>query len=90
VDSGVVRLKFLAEPRSGFRRKERFFFLVRKAFQKRRKTLLNALEDPASAKLSKEALAGVLGGLGIDSRRRPETLSLQEWALLSESVGTLS
>jgi 16S rRNA (adenine1518-N6/adenine1519-N6)-dimethyltransferase len=63
---------------------------LRHAFQKRRKTLLNALvlEEPGAP--SKEALAGLLVRLSIDPRRRAETLSVLEWTKLSDSLGSLS
>ena len=90
VDSGVIRLRFLKTPRFALSDEERFFSLVRRAFQKRRKTLLNALADENSAILSKKSLSETLSRLPIDARRRPETLSLQEWADLSEALGSPS
>jgi 16S rRNA (adenine1518-N6/adenine1519-N6)-dimethyltransferase len=81
VDSAVVRLDFLEKPRypEGFG--ELFHETVARAFQKRRKTLLNALENPPS--LSKERLRSVFRAAGFDPRRRPETLSVAEWASLT-------
>jgi 16S rRNA (adenine1518-N6/adenine1519-N6)-dimethyltransferase len=54
--------------------------LLRALFSQRRKTLLNALKrfDPNAR--------GTLAGLGIDSRRRPETLQLEEIAGLVAAI----
>ena len=90
VDSGVVRILFLERGRFPVADEESLFRCVRHAFQKRRKTLLNALvvDEPGSP--SKEALAGALTRLSIDPRRRAETLSILEWTKLSDSLGSLS
>ncbi len=88
VDSGVVHLRFRTEPRFPAADEAHLFRCVRKAFQKRRKTLLNALWDDAMP--SREALAGALETVSIDPRRRAETLTLAEWAKLSDSLGSLS
>ena len=83
VDSGVIRICFLPEGRFPVGSELFFFGLVRRAFQKRRKTILNALEVKNDENLSKEALLSAFSRLNIDSRRRPETLSISEWAALS-------
>ncbi len=83
VDSAVVRLRFLPGPRVAVQDEARFVFLVRRAFQKRRKTLLNALESDGLPGLSKDHLRSTLTTCSIDPQRRPETLSLEEWARLS-------
>jgi 16S rRNA (adenine1518-N6/adenine1519-N6)-dimethyltransferase len=82
VDSAVVRLDFLEKPRYPQGLGELFHQTVARAFQKRRKTLLNALEDPRMG-LSKERLKSVFHDTGIDSRQRPETLSVEEWISLT-------
>lgn len=82
VDSAVVRLDLLEKPRYPQGLGELFHKTVARAFQKRRKTLLNALEDPQEG-LPKEHLKTVLQDAGIDPRRRPETLSVAEWICLT-------
>lgn len=67
-------------------REELFFQIVRAAFGKRRKTLLNALGDlPFTAAV----LRAALDDAGIDPRRRGETLSLAEFAKLSLTLSSL-
>jgi 16S rRNA A1518/A1519 N6-dimethyltransferase RsmA/KsgA/DIM1 with predicted DNA glycosylase/AP lyase activity len=76
--------------------------LVRTAFQQRRKTLANALR-PLLAPGSQGAgtasptgdrpavdLIAVLGGLGIDPTRRPETLTPEEFVHLADALIPLS
>ncbi len=82
VDSAVVRIDFLEKPRYPDGLGELFHEIVARAFQKRRKTLLNALEDPEGG-LPKESLKGILEAEGMDPKRRPETLSVAEWVSLT-------
>ena len=82
VDSAVVRLRFLETPRFRPEHRERFHELVARAFQKRRKTLLNALEDDRRNR-GKERLSEAFRQLAIDPKRRPETLSVSEWVSLA-------
>ena len=86
VDSAVIRLDFLPQPRYDAGTGEVFHEIVSRAFQKRRKTLLNALEDEAGGR-GKGPLLELLTGCGIDPKRRPETLTLPEWVLLARRLG---
>ncbi len=65
---------------------ERFFDVVHAAFQKRRKTLLNALATFPALGLTKAAAAAALGRAGIDPTRRGETLSIAEFAAVAGAV----
>lgn len=87
VDSAAIHLAFLRAPRFPLGREEVYFYLVRRAFQKRRKTLANALEDDRPG-MGKKDLPALLERLEIDPRRRPETLTLEEWARLSVSISS--
>jgi 16S rRNA (adenine1518-N6/adenine1519-N6)-dimethyltransferase len=65
---------------------EAFFFkLVRAAFGKRRKTVLNALSTGDTG-LDRAAAEALLAKAGIDAGRRGETLSLEEFARLANSA----
>lgn len=79
VESSVIRLQLLEEPRVKVKREDLFFKLVKDAFGKRRKTLLNALSS-GELGLSKEIVKEILASSGIDEMRRGETLSIQEFA----------
>jgi 16S rRNA (adenine1518-N6/adenine1519-N6)-dimethyltransferase len=77
VHSAVVYFKILESP-SVFVKDEEFFFrVVKTAFSQRRKMLSNSLKG-----LRKD-IKDRLAEAGIDSSRRPETLSIEEFARLS-------
>lgn len=61
--------------------------LVRGAFFHRRKTILNALQ-PVAASFGREP-SELLERTGLDPRRRPEELSLQDFARLGRCLGWL-
>ena len=86
VDSAVIRVIFPKTIKYEVRDEVLFFHLVRRAFQKRRKTLLNALADETDESLSKKNLQTLLNSVSINPTRRPETLTLEEWVLLSKNL----
>jgi 16S rRNA (adenine1518-N6/adenine1519-N6)-dimethyltransferase len=85
VDSALVRLDLLPEPRVPARRPDLLFRIVRAAFGQRRKTLRNALLNsglfPDAA-----ALEQALREAGVDPKRRGETLDLGEFARLADRL----
>lgn len=81
VDSAVVRLVPLQTPIT--QETESFKSVVRAAFQMRRKTLRNAMRALGDPERSARALEAA----GIDPGRRGETLSIEEFARLSERWG---
>lgn len=85
VDSAVIRLKRRAGPAVAVSDESRFFRVVHAAFAQRRKTLSNNLTALAG-KERKAELAAVLTGCGIQPERRGETLSLQEFAVLTDAL----
>ncbi|WP_040214068.1 16S rRNA (adenine(1518)-N(6)/adenine(1519)-N(6))-dimethyltransferase RsmA [Clostridium polynesiense] len=83
VDSIVIRLDKLPEPRVQVEDEKLFFRVIRESFNMRRKTLSNALK---ALKLPKETLDKAFEESDIDSRRRGETLSIEEFAALANSI----
>ena len=79
VNSAVVR--FWLRPYPGLVDKIAFFKVVKAAFGQRRKTLGNSLS--AGLGLSKESVSFRLAELGIDEKRRAETLSIEEFMNLT-------
>jgi 16S rRNA (adenine1518-N6/adenine1519-N6)-dimethyltransferase len=77
VDSALVTLEVRERPAVEVDDMDRFFRLVEAVFQFRRKQLGGTLGRIAGIQNS-EATA-LLGELGIDSTRRPQTLTLPEW-----------
>ncbi len=82
VESAVVQMVWKEKPMIETNDEEWFKRVVKACFGYRRKTLVNALKHseltlPESIELKMEAI-------GIDPRRRPETLTIQEYASLAE------
>jgi 16S rRNA (adenine1518-N6/adenine1519-N6)-dimethyltransferase len=87
VDSAVVRLTRLEEPSVSVKDEEFFFQVTRASFAQRRKTLLNNLTSQLpDGKEKKEDIIVALNESGIDPGRRGETLSLEEFARLSDEL----
>lgn len=84
VDSAIVRIDVYPEPPVHLPDREWFFAVARAGFGQRRKQLRNSLS--AGLQLSAEAVEGALRRAGVDPRRRAETLSLEEWAAVSEQL----
>ncbi len=82
VDSTVVLLKLRTKPPVETIDEASMFALIRAAFSTRRKTLVNALSN--QLQLDKEAIAGALNALNIDTRIRGEALTLAQFAALND------
>ncbi len=81
VDSTVIRLSINKEKPVELQSESLFFQTIKAGFGQRRKTLLNSLTGLNS--LTKEEVLQVLKAADIDPIRRAETLSIQEFANLS-------
>jgi len=82
VDSAVLRFVPLAAPRAAVGDEGVFKRVVKGAFAMRRKTLINCLK--AAELVPIDDLQRILDECGIDGKRRGETLSLDEFAALSQ------
>ncbi len=83
VDSAVLELVPYEDGRVAVRDRARFSTVVHAAFQMRRKTLKNALSPVASP----EAIGHAFQVTKIDPQRRGETLSVEEFAALTDALG---
>ena len=83
VTSVVVRLKLRAMPPVQLKDERTFFKLIKAGFAQRRKTLNNNLKAMGQ---SSEAITNLASVTSIDFNRRAETLSLEEFALLANSL----
>jgi 16S rRNA (adenine1518-N6/adenine1519-N6)-dimethyltransferase len=81
VDSSVIRLDPRAAPRGEVASEAGFLALVRTTFQRRRKTLLNAL----GALAPRERALAWCETAGVDPKLRPERLSTEEFAALQRA-----
>ena len=86
VESAVVRFNFFQKPRVEIEDEAIFRKVVRASFGHRRKTLKNALKNVGFFNLKAGEIEVHLRKAGIDPRRRGETLSLGEFAALSEAI----
>lgn len=84
VESTVINLEVLPEPRVKVKDEKLLFQIVRAAFGKRRKTLLNALSN-SGLTFEKDEIREALERAHIDPKRRGETLSIEEFAILADS-----
>jgi len=84
VDSSVIRLDVRKEKPVALYSEDVFFAVVKAGFGQRRKTLLNSLTGVCG--LTKDEVAAAMTAAGIDPVRRAETLSLEEFALLSNTI----
>ena len=78
VESAVVRLDVLTEPRVSDDQQLHFFRVARAGFSAPRKQLRNSLAGGLGTKA--EFVDAALAAIGIDGRRRAETLTIDEWA----------
>lgn len=83
VESIVIRLDRLPEPRVKVQDPDLLFRIIRDSFNKRRKTLSNALKPIG---LTKEKMAQAFEKSGIDPVRRGETLSLEDFGRLADCI----
>lgn len=84
VDSTVIGLHIREEKKYNAENEDIFFKTVKAAFGQRRKTLLNSLSSMGM--LDKASVKEVLSDAGIDEKRRGETLSIEEFAHLSNII----
>ena len=83
VDSIVIRLDRLEEPKVKVKDEHLMFEIIRNAFNMRRKTLWNGVKFLG---MNKEKLEEAFGKANIDPKRRGETLTLQEFATLADRI----
>jgi 16S rRNA (adenine1518-N6/adenine1519-N6)-dimethyltransferase len=82
VDSAIIRVDMLPEPRIPAPLLDIFFQMAKAGFSQKRKTLRNSLS--AGLRLSTSEAAQLLEHAGIDPMRRAETLNLDEWGSLCQ------
>ena len=88
VDSAVLRLRRREAPAipAGPAR-EPFYRVVQAGFRQRRKQVHNGLSRELP--VDRVVVAEVLDACSIDPERRPQTLTLDEWACLAGRLGPL-
>ncbi|KYD05844.1 16S rRNA (adenine(1518)-N(6)/adenine(1519)-N(6))-dimethyltransferase RsmA [Saccharococcus caldoxylosilyticus] len=90
VDSAVIRLIKRKQPPVAVNDEAFFFQVVRASFAQRRKTILNNLvNNLPNGRAMKEQIEISLANASIDPRRRGETLTMEEFAALSNVLRNL-
>jgi 16S rRNA (adenine1518-N6/adenine1519-N6)-dimethyltransferase len=87
VDSALLIVDLFDEARIPVETRRAFFALAKSAFSQKRKMLHNSLT--AAPQIGNEEAAELLEEAGIDGKRRPQTLTLDEWAVLSRLYHSL-
>jgi 16S rRNA (adenine1518-N6/adenine1519-N6)-dimethyltransferase len=80
VDSACLHVEVTGRPTVDVPDPRAFRSMVKAAFSQRRKTILNTLKKPYPG------AADALGAAGIDPGRRPETLSIEDFAALARAM----
>lgn len=84
VDSAVLRLEMRPAPVASVRDEAWLFRIARAGFAQRRKQLRNALSGGLG--IPPEQAEAALVSVGVDPKRRAETLRLEEWAALADAL----
>lgn len=84
VDSVVLRMDLRDEPAVELEDEDFFFKVVKAGFMQRRKTLLNSLMTLGNC--SKDEVSSALEKAGIETNRRAESLTMDEFARLATSL----
>ncbi len=85
VESSVINLKVLEKPRVNVKSEELLFRIIKLAFMQKRKTLLNSLTN-GNLLESKSKVEKMLNDVEIDVKIRPEKLTLDKFAKISDYV----
>lgn len=86
VSSSVIMLRMREKPPVEVKDKKQYFTVVKASFGQRRKTLPNALANSGTFAKDKQEIIEVLASVGIDEKRRGETLTLQDFANIADRI----
>lgn len=84
VDSAVLRLRMLDEPRVKVEDEELLFKVIRASFGQRRKTLANGLSGGLG--MDKQTITEIITKCGFSETVRGETLSLEDFAKIADEI----
>ncbi len=86
VDSAVLRIDMRKSPLFAFPDRALFIETVKAAFSQRRKTIANNLKGMDALRSKKPDIPMLLAEAGIDGQRRGETLTVEEFGRLAETI----
>ena len=84
VDSAVIRMDIYDKPPVATKDEVNMFKVIKAAFSQRRKTLVNSVSS--STDIAKETILKSLNEMGLSESVRGETLSLEQFAELSDRI----
>ncbi len=84
VDSAVIRMDIYDKPPVATKDEVKMFKVIKAAFSQRRKTLVNGVSS--STDIAKETILKSLNEMGLSESVRGETLSLEQFAELSDRI----
>ena len=84
VGSAVIQLTRHEKPRVTVKDEKLMFKIIRASFNQRRKTLVNGLKNASDLSFTKEQIIQSIQNLGLSENVRGETLTLEEFAKLSD------
>lgn len=85
VDSAVIRMDVDKKPKLHVNDEKLYFRVVRGAFSQRRKTVLNSVSSALG--IDKATLTQAFSEAGVNPALRPEAMSLENFAALSNAIG---
>ena len=86
VSSSVIRLDRYPEPPVKVDDENQMFKIIRGVFNQRRKTLANAVANFEGLSFTKDDIRGALKAMDLPETTRGETLSLEQFAELSNRL----
>lgn len=86
VDSAVIRLTHYDNPPVSVKDEKKMFDIIHAAFNQRRKTLVNSLNNAAGLDINKEEVLAALETMELPATIRGEALSLSQFAQLTDSL----
>ena len=89
VGSAVIRLTRWQTPPVAVQDEKQMFALIRASFNQRRKTLQNGISNAETLSFKKEQVVCALREMGLPETVRGETLSLGQFAKLSDLLGKM-
>ena len=89
VDSAVIRLTRHEQMPVAVKDEAQMFKMVRAAFNQRRKTLVNSLNNSPELNFTKEEIQNALAEMNLSATVRGEALTLEQFAALSDLLSAI-
>jgi 16S rRNA (adenine1518-N6/adenine1519-N6)-dimethyltransferase len=89
VDSAVIRLTRHEQMPVAVKNETQMFKMVRAAFNQRRKTLVNSLNNSPELNFTKEEIQNALAEMNLSATVRGEALTLEQFAALSDLLSAI-